>query len=143
MARGNRSAEAGQIRRLGRDAILAVEDVQTIDVFVPEWNTNVLVRGLTGAERDAYELSITQGKGKDQSLNIRNARAKLLVICCVDEEGNKLFQQSDIALLGQKSAVALERLFDAARKVSGLTEQDVEELTESFEVAQVDASPTA
>ena len=92
----------------------------------------VRVRGLTGKERDRYEESITIGKGKDKDINARNARAKLVVMCVVDEQGNRVFSDADVAWLGEKSAVALERIFDVARKLSGLSDTDVKELTEDF-----------
>jgi hypothetical protein len=42
---------------LTRDAILQAPDLQGEDVAVPEWGGTVRVRGLSGAQRDAYEAS--------------------------------------------------------------------------------------
>ena len=123
----------------GRGEILLADDLPTEDVRIPEWEKKggpeawVRVRGLTGRERDKYEVSITIGKGKDQTMNVRNARAKLLVMCIVDETGQKIFNEADISALGEKSAAGLERLFDVATRLSGLSKRDVEELTEDFE----------
>ncbi len=118
---------------LDRSAILAIPDVQTEELFVAEWGTWLRVRGLTGKQRDNYEMSITVGKGKNQEINTRNARAKLVVQCVVDEAGNPFFSPTDVNALGDKSAVALQRIFDLCRKLSGLSEEDMEELTETFE----------
>lgn len=123
----------------GRDAFLQMTALPTEDVRIPELEQPgggqvwYRVRGLTGKERDRYETSITVGKGRDQTINMRNARAKLVVHCVVDEAGKRVFSDEDVAWLGDRSAQALERLFDVARRLSGLTQTDVEELTEGFD----------
>lgn len=118
---------------LDRSAILTSPDVQTEELNVPEWGGWLRVRGLTGKQRDEYETSITIGKGKNQEINTRNARAKLVVMCLVDEAGQPLFSRQDVVALGEKSAAALQRVFDVARRLSGLSEEDMEELTETFD----------
>lgn len=118
---------------LGREAILAADDRQYDDVEVPEWGGTVRVRGMSGAQRDDYEASIIEQRGNDRKVNLRNARAKLVARCVVDEDGRTMFTTEDISALGRKSAVALERIFDAARRLSGMTEGDVERLAENFE----------
>lgn len=128
---------------LGRDAILAKVDVQERELYVPEWETWVKVRGLTARERDDYERSIMVGKGKDRDVNLRNLRAKLVVRSVVDSAGQLLFSDADIEALGDKSAAALERIFDVARDLSGLSEQDTEELLKNSESGRPDDSPFA
>lgn len=118
---------------LDRAALLATPDVQQEDVWVPEWKSYVRVRGLTGRDRDAYETSITVGRGKNQEINTRNARAKLVVLCVIDDAGNRLFTDADVRALGEKSAAALQRVFDVCRRLSGLSDEDMEEMTEGFD----------
>jgi len=127
---------------LSRDAILAADDREYEVVPCPEWGGEVRLRSLTGAERDAYEQSLVQTRGKSREMNLRNARAKLVALCAVDENGNRLFSDQDVAALGRKNAKPLDRLFDVARRLSGLTEDDVDRLTEDFDDAQSDASTT-
>lgn len=114
---------------LTRDAILQAQDLPTERVVVPEWNGEVLVRALTGAERDTFEQSIVEQRGKSTRMNLQNLRAKLVALTVVDEEGKRLFSDEDAKLLGQKSAAALNRVFEVAQRLSGLTPEDVEELT--------------
>lgn len=128
---------------LGRDAILAHVDVQERELYVPEWQTWVKIRGLTARERDDYERSIMVGKGKDRDVNLRNLRSKLVVRSVVDPAGQLLFSDADIEALGDKSAAALERIFDVARDLSGLSEQDTEELLKNSESGRPDDSPSA
>ena len=127
---------------LSRDAILAADDREYEVVPCPEWGGEVRLRSLTGAERDAYEQSLVQTRGKSREMNLRNARAKLVALCAVDENGNRLFTDADVNALGKKNAKPLDRLFDVARRLSGLTEDDVDRLTEDFDDAQSDASTT-
>ena len=118
---------------LSRDAILGADDRRTEDVEVPEWGGTVRVRGLTGTERDAYEASIVSLRGDgSQHFTLQNARARLVALCACDEAGERIFTDKDVKELGLKSAVALERVFDAARRVSGLSDDAVEKMAEDF-----------
>lgn len=127
----------------GRDTILAKADVQIRELYIPEWGTWILVRGLTGKERDDYETSIMVGKGRSRDVNMRNLRAKLIVRAVIDQQGARLFTDADVEALGEKSAAALERIFDVARELSGLSEQDTEELLKNSEGGQPADSPSA
>lgn len=117
---------------LSRDDILNVDDKVFEDIEVPEWGGEVRVRGMSGAQRDDYEASILQQNGGDRKVNLANARAKLVARCLVDGDGRLLFTADDVRALGRKSARALERVFDKARELSGMTERDVESLAENF-----------
>lgn len=121
---------------LTRDAILQADDLLVEDVEVPEWGGVVRVRGLTGAERDAFESEIVELRGKKARLNTQNFRAKLAARSVVDEDGQRLFSDHDAQLLGQKSAAALQRVFEVAQRLSGLSETDVEELIGNFDEGQ-------
>ncbi len=126
---------------LTKDAILSINDLQTRVVAVPEWGGDVCVQGLSGTERDAFESSIIVQRGKNTTTNLANLRAKLVQKCLVSPETHeRLFGEGDIAALGRKSAVALQRVFDAARELSGLNESDVKELTGNSESEPNDAS---
>lgn len=125
---------------LTRDQILKAQDLPTEDVPVPEWGGTVRVRALTGAERDAFEQSIVEQRGRSARMNLQNLRAKLVALTVVDEEGNRIFSDSDAKLLGKKSALALNRVFEVAQKLSGLTSEDVEELTKNSESDQSEDS---
>lgn len=123
---------------LTRDAILQAEDLPRELVEVPEWGGAVYVRSLTGTERDAFEFSIVEQRGRSAKMNLRNIRAKLVAVSVVDEDGNRLFTDSDVKVLGQKSAMVLDRLFAAAQRLSGLRNEDVEELAKNSESDQDD-----
>lgn len=111
---------------LNRDDILAADDIPSEIIDVPEWGGQVKVRALSGAERDRIEGSlISKGKGKP---DLANFRAKLAAACMVDDDGKRLFGEADVVALGEKSASALDRVAEAAQRVSAMTDEDVEEL---------------
>lgn len=128
---------------LTREQILGATDIITELVPVPEWGGEVLVRGLSGAERDRFEASIVDVRGKRRSVNLLNVRARLVALAIVDESGQRVFRAGDVEALGAKSAAALSRVFDAAQRLSGLSDDDVEELEKNSRSGQSDGSTFA
>ena len=120
---------------LDRAAILAANDVKTETVTIPEWGGDVLVKVMTGRERDSWEASIVESKGKVVEVNRDNARAKLVARCLVDESGARLFTDSEALLLGNKSASALDRAYEVAVKLNRIGAKDLDELTKNSDSA--------
>jgi hypothetical protein len=118
--------------RLNKDQILKADDLPTEIVPVPEWEGEVLVRGLNGTERDEFEAStITMRgpQGRQQAVpDTANIRAKLVARCVIEDDGTPMFTQQDVHALGQKSSAALDRIFEAAARLSGISKDDLEEL---------------
>lgn len=127
---------------LSKSDILSAVDTKTELVAVPEWGGEVYVRGMSGLERDAFETSIVQQRGKSQSVNLSNIRAKLCAASICDENGKLLFTQGDVSELGKKSAIALQRVFEVAQKLSGIGADDIDELAEGLEENPFGGSPT-
>ena len=106
---------------LTKDQILEANDLQSESVHVQEWGGDVLVRTMTGADRDAFESSmITTLADGTRKPNMANMRAKLVALTVVDEAGNRVFDVGDVDRLALKSASALERVFNAAQRINGL-----------------------
>ena len=117
---------------LSADEILSADDLQREPVAVPEWGGTVLVQGMTGTERDKFEASMLNSKGDrmDKDKAMERYRARLCAACIVDENGKRLFQgDAVVRRLGEKSAQALTRVAEVAARLSGLSDDDVEELT--------------
>jgi hypothetical protein len=107
---------------LTRDQILESSDLKTVTVEVPEWGGSVLVRSMTGADRDAFEQTLTKKDEKGARVSdVSNLREKLTAMTVVDEAGNRLFSESDVQALAKKSAAALTRIADAAQVLNGMT----------------------
>jgi hypothetical protein len=111
---------------LDKNQILAADDLPFRDVDVPEWGGVARVRTMTGGERDAFEASIYDTDGTGVKLNRTDFRAKVLSKVIVDEKGERLFTDKEISVLSGKSAKAIQRLFDVAQEINGISkaEQD-------------------
>ena len=46
----------------------------------------------------------------------------------VDEDGNHVFNENEIAVLGEKSSAALDRVYSEAARISGISDDDMGEL---------------
>ncbi|NLN25332.1 MAG: hypothetical protein GX163_06735 [Bacteroidetes bacterium] len=128
---------------LTREQILTVDDMIKEEVPVPEWGGTVLVKRLSGEERDRYEDSLYKQEGKKYKLTVNNIKARLAAYSIIDENGNRIFTEVDIAELGKKSAKALNRVADVCRKLSGFTDEDMNELTKNSEATTTEDSPSA
>jgi len=115
---------------LSREDILQAKDLVLKEVAVPEWGGTVFVKSMTAKERDAFEASVTEIRGGKQSVRLENIRAKFAALTICDENGKRLFDEKDIPALAEKSAGALTRVFEAAQKLSGLTDGDIKEMAE-------------
>jgi len=110
-----------------RQAILDADDLPTEPIDVPEWDMTVYVRSMTGYERDLYEGGLISKTGLPMSERMLNLRSTLVVLCTVDENGERIFTDDDKQLVGQKSAKALERIVEAAQRMNELSDTDIEE----------------
>lgn len=126
---------------LSKDQIFTVDDRRYEVVQVPEWGGDVRLRTLTAKERDNFEAGLQERRGGKVKDNVANFRARLVSLCAVDEAGGLLFtNRQEVELLGNKSVAALQRLFDKCNEMNGISEKDIEELTEDFDEAPVESS---
>jgi hypothetical protein len=122
------------------DAILTADDLIYEDVHVPEWGGKVRLRALSSAERDEFEASLFQEvpdpkkPGKTVMKVVRqNGRARLVALCMIhavgDRAGERMFPDDrQVVQLGKKNGAALNRCFEAASRLSGLSKEATDEL---------------
>ncbi len=125
---------------LSKADILGSHDMRIKTVEVPEWGGSVRLRSLTGAERDAFEALLVKDIDGKRVPDLANLRAKLLAATIVDEEDRQIFSAGDIAALGKKSAVALDRVFNVAQRLNGMSADAVEEAVKNSDSAPAGAS---
>lgn len=111
---------------LTADEILNTPDLPTKRVRVPEWKADVLIRCMTGRERDGFESWLLSARTDDGGPP--NVRARFLSMTICNEEGGLLFTPAQIDALGDKSGAALERVFFEAQKYNRVTPADLAEL---------------
>lgn len=122
-----------------RDKILAIQDDTPSElVKIPEWGVDVLVRGFSLGAKDDFLASVLDPETRKPNLKAFNVGV-LIGTAYDPESGAKLFTESDIPVLKQKSAAIVQRLVDVGTRLSGLADEAVEaaakksSLTESGE----------
>jgi hypothetical protein len=113
---------------LDRKSILAADDVRKEKIAVPEWGGDVFLRVLTGTDRDRFEESYSEQK-------MKAFRIRFLLLALCDEAGQRLFGDDEGEVLGKKSSVVINRLFEAGWKLNAFTQEAVDGLGEDSHAA--------
>ena len=122
---------------LSKASILAAKDTKLSEALpVPEWGGEVYIKTLSGTERDAFEDAYAENK-------MKAFRCRFLVLTLSDDKGQRLFEDGDVAELGKKSSVVINRLFEAAWKHNAFTNEAVESLGEGSPDGQSGGSISA
>jgi hypothetical protein len=119
---------------LNRDAILAVQDIKSEDVDVPEWGGSVRIGLMSGAARDMF----LAGRGDGGSLS--RFQAAILAATMIDPDGQRLFTEADVEALQQKNGLVLSRLADVAFRINAIGPAAEEAVAKNSETDQSDAS---
>jgi|SRR6185503_4613104 len=128
---------------LSADELLACTDLPRERIELGSRGA-VWVRGMTGKERDAWEASLMRGRGSERRTDTRNARARLAVRCLVNEAGDRLFpRDEDAEKLGNIRVDYLQKIFEAAQRLSVVTDDDLDELGKSSGSADGGASSSS
>lgn len=125
-----------------RDKIFAIQDDTPSElVKLPEWGVEILVRGFTLGAKDDFLASILDPKTRQT--NLRAFNSGIIVGTCYDPEtGDRLFTETDIPQLKERSAALIQRLVDVGTRLSGLTDDAVEvagKKSSSTESAELDS----
>lgn len=115
-----------------RETVLNADDLKIVELDVDEWELRVRVRGLMGEQRDDYLGSLLVNPGVSDKLKLQNATAKLVSKCMVDSDGQQMFTEKDVHLLGKKNGQALDRVYNLASELSGLRPEDIEKITQNL-----------
>jgi hypothetical protein len=107
---------------LTRDQILQAVDLGRELVSVPEWGGEVYVRVMTLGERLRWEDAPTG-----------DASVLLLAMTLCDDKGELLFTAADLEALRKKSIAATMRLLRVARRLNGLSKEDLEAVQKKSE----------
>jgi len=107
---------------LTKEMILGCTDLPVEDVEIPEWGGRVRVRGLDCAKRDEYVGLLSRAK-KGETWDLSGLKPKLVQLCVVNGDGGLLFAVEDLAAIGAKSAAAIDRIWDVAMRLSGLSDE--------------------
>lgn len=98
--------------------------------FLRKW---AWCQGLSGVERGRWENSFVKGRGDKRRVDperAANARALLAVKCLVNnpEDRRRLFTDEDAIRLGKLPSVVLNPIYEKCQQLSGVGDDDIEEL---------------
>lgn len=98
-------------------------------VYLKHLDCEITVVGFTARERSEWETQLKNAKtGKVTVAKQKRMRERLIIACAVDENGDKLFTEADIDMLGKQPALYIELLVDACARVCGLSDLDQEDM---------------
>ena len=120
---------------LTKEQIFAASDAKVQKVSVPEWGDFVYLRVMDGISLDTFQGSISEDKDGEGGI-FGGARLLLLILTLCDEKGVCLFEADDLDALSKKSGEVINRLFEIALELNGLTEDAAEELAKNSEGGQ-------
>lgn len=123
---------------LTKDDIFTADDAKLEVVEVPEWGGTINIIGISGLERDAFEQEIVTSK--TEGARLQNFRARYLVKCIVDDDKKRMFKDTDAVSLGNKNGAVIGRLFDVARKLSGMDDAATETALKNSQPTQEEDS---
>ena len=114
------------------------------DVPVPELGNGAVIPvwGMLPSERTKFEeqfaLQTRKGTTKTNRKKTRLYRELLLVECCRNDDGSHYFEPDHIEKIGTRSGIVVERLFNAAMELSGISSDDLEAAVGNSDGAQGD-----
>lgn len=121
-----------------REQFLAAAKRRFKDVTLPVSGHKVRIRSLMEGEKEQYEAEMLDKKGggfrKDMLLN---ARRRLVVLCLVDENGDQILNNSDLAALKQLDGADMATLQEECQTFVGFKEGDIEGLVKNSDSVHV------
>lgn len=106
-------------------------DVHEVDL---PGGKKVWVRSISAREKTLYEQACNDKKKGGMA----SMRERLVILCACDENGNPLFQQADMARVGNLPVTTLEPIFDKAYEINGFKSKLIEEIRKNSESAPTD-----
>ena len=100
---------------LNLDQILALDDRPVKTVPVKAWGGEVLMRPMSGAERDEFDSFVVKQKGDP-----RGIRAALIAMTLCDAAGKRVLSLADAPKLAERSSEVLAALEQEALVLNGL-----------------------
>lgn len=128
---------------LTRAAILAAEDIRFAYVEVPEWGGRVRVRSLTGTERDQYDAESWRASQVDGGSALANFRVRRVARAIVNENGDRVFADKDVAALGAKNGGVIDRIDDVVVELSGMSSDSRDKAKADLKVVPSEGSGSA
>ena len=113
------------------------KDLDYKDVYIEQWKGNVRVQALPADEAMEFSDSIGNEAGK------RNSHIRLVALCCVDENGARLFTDEKVKVLAKKNVRVINLLTKECLAINGLGKDAQAEAKNDSSGTPGGVSPTA
>lgn len=115
------------------DLIKRGSERKHITVPVPELGGDVMLQSLTSRERDDFERESIEQKGDVTEIR-DNLRARLVAKSIVDPDTKQpMFNAMEVRDLGRVRSGIMDRLYQQARDLSDVSDEDVERMVKASE----------
>lgn len=101
---------------------------------------DVMVCEMSGHDRTAIDYIVVKGENGEANPKRELFRAMLVVACTCNECGDRMFAASDMDAVGKMPAGLIEPIVDAAIRVNGLSDKEVDVIEGNSETDQVSSS---
>lgn len=113
--------DAVNLPDLSKSQIFSAIDSKIERVAVPEWGGCVYVRSLSAFEVDSWESSLAgDGNPDTRAKRYANVRAQFCAMAMCTKDGGPFTDPTDVGDLAKKSSAALQRVYKAAKRLSGM-----------------------
>lgn len=128
---------------LDKSAIMGMSDRKIVELKdIPGWPDSVFIKELGANDIDRWEQAIADNR----SAKIKRPlymRGLLLSMSLCDAKGVLLFMDAEAKVIGERSMKAVDYIYDAIAKLSGLRKEDQEELEKNSESGPSDSTATS
>lgn len=112
---------------LTREDILNADDIERDTVDVPEWGGEVIVRCLNAEEYIDMGFDLQTDEDTIDPEKAKELMPRIVSMGIVDEDGRRIFTETDIEAIAQKSFGPVNRVSTRILELSGLAEGVTEE----------------
>lgn len=95
------------------------------DVHIEELGGEIRIKAMSIADQIQFEEESTTIKNQNELI------FQLILNCCLDEKGVKLFEKDDLIIIKERSAPVILKLFQEILKVNKLDEEEIDKLAKN------------
>ena len=119
---------------IGRDALLEDHGPRRMVYTFPDnlpglAGKKLLLQAPTHTERAAWEASLLNPKtGMNDPKRMKEMRERLIVMCAVSEDGNRILKKTDVDTLKARDGAIVVGIFNALSRMMAADDEDLEDL---------------
>lgn len=122
-----------------RSDLLSLTKRRYKTVEISELGLTFRIQSLTEREKSEYETALLTKTGRSVSRErLTDAARRLMVLCLVDDNGDRLLEPADVGSLSQLDAIVATKIYDECQSHCGFGDDDIEQIVKNSERVHVD-----